>query len=43
LSALAIVLYPFVRRAATRDDEGNVPPRTVQTVLFGVALGSSSP
>jgi uncharacterized membrane protein YfcA len=39
LSALAIVLYPFVRRAATRDDEGNVPPRTVQTVLFGVALG----
>jgi uncharacterized protein len=39
LSALAIVLYPFVTRAAARDDDGNVPPRTLQTVLFGVALG----
>jgi uncharacterized membrane protein YfcA len=39
LSALAIVLYPFVTRAAPREDIGDVPPRTWQTVLFGVALG----
>jgi uncharacterized protein len=38
LSALGIVLYPFVTRAP-RDDDGNVPPRTLQTVVFGVVLG----
>jgi len=39
LSALAIVLYPFVTRTAPREDKGDVPPRTLPTVLFGVVLG----
>jgi uncharacterized protein len=39
LSALAIVLYPFVTRTSPRDDKGDVPPRTLPTVLFGVVLG----
>ena len=39
LSALAIVLYPFVTRTSPRDDKGDVPPRTLLTVLFGVVLG----
>jgi uncharacterized protein len=37
LSAVAIVVYPFVTRTAPHL--GDVPPRTVETVLFGVALG----
>ena len=39
LSALAIVLYPFVTRTTPRVDKGDVPPRTLPTVLFGVVLG----
>jgi uncharacterized protein len=39
LSGLAIVLYPWLSRRAPRKDTGNVPPRTVPTVLFGVILG----
>jgi uncharacterized membrane protein YfcA len=39
VSGLAIVLYPFVTRTSPRDDRGDVPPRTVPTVLFGVVLG----
>jgi len=39
LSGLAIVLYPWLSRAAPRKDTGNVPPRTMPTVLFGVVLG----
>jgi len=39
LSALAIVLYPFVTRTTPRDDKGDVPPRTFPTVLFGAVLG----
>jgi uncharacterized membrane protein YfcA len=39
LSGLAIVLYPFVTRTSPRNDEGDVPPRTVPTVLFGALLG----
>ena len=38
-SALAIVLYPFVTRTTPRNDKGDVPPRTLPTVLFGVVLG----
>ena len=39
ISGLAIVLYPWFTRISPRDDEGDVPPRTVPTVLFGVVLG----
>lgn len=39
LSGLAIVLYPFVTRKSPSNDQGDVPPRTVPTVLFGVVLG----
>ena len=39
LSGLAIVLYPCLSRTAPRNDTGDVPPRTVPTVLFGVVLG----
>ena len=39
VSALAILLYPVVTRTAPRDDKGDVPPRTLPTVLFGVVLG----
>jgi uncharacterized membrane protein YfcA len=39
VSAAAILLYPFVTRTAPRDDKGDVPPRTLPTVLFGVVLG----
>ena len=39
LSGLAIVLYPWLSRTAPRDDTGDVPPRTVPTVLFGALLG----
>ena len=38
LSAIAIVVYPFVTRTAPQEDLGDVPPRTIDTVLFGVAL-----
>jgi len=38
LSAIAIV-YPFITRTAPQEDLGDVPPRTIETVLFGVALG----
>jgi hypothetical protein len=39
LSGLAIVLYPFVTRRSPHNDKGDVPPRTLATVLFGVLLG----
>src|SRR3972149_340461 len=39
VSGLAIVLFPFFTRTSPRNDEGDVPPRTVPTVLFGVVLG----
>ena len=39
LSGLAIVLYPLLTRASPLGDDGDVPPRTLPTVLFGVALG----
>ena len=39
ISGIAIVLYPFVTRTSPRNDEGDVPPRTVPTVLFGALLG----
>ena len=39
LSGLAIVLYPWLSRAAPRNDTGDVPPRTLPTVLFGALLG----
>ena len=39
LSALAIVLYPFVTRTTPHVDKGDVLPRTLPTVLFGVVLG----
>src|SRR6476619_3384995 len=39
LSGLAIVLYPLLARAPERTADGNEPPRTLPTVLFGVALG----
>ena len=38
-SGFAIVLYPFVTRTSPRNDKGDVPPRTLPTVLFGVVLG----
>jgi uncharacterized membrane protein YfcA len=39
LSGLAIVLYPWLSRTAPSRDTGDVPPRTVPTVLFGALLG----
>jgi uncharacterized protein len=39
LSGLAIVLYPWLTRSSPRNDTGDVPTRTLPTVLFGVALG----
>ena len=39
LSGLAIVLYPWLSRTAPRNDTGDVPPRTLPTVLFGAVLG----
>ena len=39
VSALAIVLYPWLTRTAPPEDHVVVPPRTLPTVLFGVALG----
>jgi uncharacterized protein len=39
VSALAIVLYPFVTRSTPREDKGDVVPRSVPTLLFGVVLG----
>ncbi len=39
LSGLAIVLYPLLSRTAPSNDTGDVPPRTLPTVLFGVVLG----
>jgi uncharacterized protein len=39
VSALAIVLYPWFTQTSPGTDEGDVPPRTVPTVLFGVVLG----
>ncbi len=39
ISGLAIVLYPFVTRTSPSDDKGDVPPRTLPTVLFGAVLG----
>ena len=40
ISGVAIVVHPwFTRTSSPRDDEGDVPPRTLPTVLFGVVLG----
>jgi uncharacterized membrane protein YfcA len=39
LSGLAIVLYPLLSRTAPINDTGDVPPRTLPTVLFGALLG----
>jgi uncharacterized membrane protein YfcA len=39
ISGLAIVLYPFVTQTSPSNDEGDVPPRTLPTVLFGMLLG----
>jgi uncharacterized membrane protein YfcA len=39
ISGLAIVLYPWFTRDSPRNDDGDVPPRTLPTVLFGVVLG----
>jgi uncharacterized membrane protein YfcA len=39
VSGIAIVLYPFVTRISPRNDIGDVAPRTLPTVLFGVVLG----
>lgn len=39
LSGLAIVLYPLLARTPERTTDGKTPPRTLATVLFGVALG----
>ena len=39
ISGVAIVLYPFYTRTSPGNDEGDVPPRTLATVLFGVVLG----
>jgi uncharacterized membrane protein YfcA len=39
ISGAAIVLYPWLTRTSPREDDGNVPPRTLPTVLFGVILG----
>ncbi|MGE3529277.1 MAG: sulfite exporter TauE/SafE family protein [Methyloceanibacter sp.] len=39
LSGLAIALHPWLSRTAPSNDTGDVPPRTLPTVLFGAALG----
>ncbi len=39
ISAVALVIYPFVTRAAPHEDTGDVPVRALPTVLFGVVLG----
>jgi len=39
VSGIAIVLYPLLVRAPDNDDDGKAKPRTLATVLFGVALG----
>lgn len=39
LSGLAIVLYPWLSRTAPSQDTGDVPSRTVPTILFGAILG----
>jgi len=39
LSGLAIVLYPYLAKAPERSVDGKIPPRTLPTVMFGVALG----
>jgi uncharacterized protein len=39
VSALAIVLYPFVMRTPDREADGEIKSRTLITVLFGAALG----
>jgi uncharacterized protein len=39
ISALAILLYPLLMRAPDRDADGKIPPRTLATVMFGIALG----
>src|SRR6476469_10540612 len=39
ISGLAIVIYPFITRASPHEDTGNVPVRSLPTVLFGVVLG----
>jgi uncharacterized membrane protein YfcA len=39
VSALAIVVYPFVMRTHNRSTDDKMPPRTLATVSFGVALG----
>ena len=42
VSALAIVLYPIMMKTHTNGNgSDDLPKRTVATVLFGVALGSS--
>ena len=39
VSALAIILYPLLISTPERDADGNLPPRTLATVSFGVVLG----
>ena len=39
ISGVAIVVYPWFTRSSPGNDEGDVPPRTLPTVLFGVVLG----
>ena len=39
VSGVAIVLYPWFTQTSPGNDEGDVPPRTLPTVLFGVVLG----
>jgi uncharacterized protein len=39
LSGLAVVLYPYLTGTPERPTDGKTPPRTLETVLFGVALG----
>jgi uncharacterized protein len=39
ISGVAIVVHPWFTRSSPHDDQGDVPPRTLPTVLFGVVLG----
>jgi len=39
ISGVAIVAHPWFTRSSPHDDKGDVPPRTLPTVLFGVVLG----
>jgi uncharacterized membrane protein YfcA len=39
LSGLAIVLYPILAKTPERHREGDVPPRTLETIAFGFVLG----